>query len=421
MSQSENTPYARQQIGAFVSHGPERLDGRDHGPLKGLTFAVKDLFDIAGYKTGGGNPEWLDSHQAASETSPLVQRLLNSGATCVGKTVCDELFYSFVGVNVHYGTPKNVSSPGRVPGGSSSGSAAATAAGLCDFALGSDTGGSIRIPASFCGLFGLRPTHGRLDLSHAMPMAPSFDAAGWFARDAGIFNQVASVLLDNPGLSASSQISSIQTKNDPSYEEIAAEHLLIADFAFDKCDPETALPLKKFIQTIENKFPHVEHLTALPQGLDFDRALESFRIIQAYETWRSFGSWIEARKPDLGPGIRERMMIARDVKETEQTNARVYQNEITQLLTAVLLPGSVLCLPPVASLPPPVDVDLRTLDEFRRKTLSLVSLASLSGLPQLTIPATRNNNCAIGLSFMGWKNSDDALCQLASRLAVYKN
>ncbi|MGI9378786.1 MAG: amidase family protein, partial [Methyloligellaceae bacterium] len=144
---------ADDKIGAMVAHGPDYISGKENGSLSGLTFAVKDLFDIAGYPTGGGSPEWLASHDPADQTSPLVTALLDAGADCIGKTVCDELFYSFVGVNVHYGTPININSPGRVPGGSSSGSSAATAAGLCDFAIGSDTGGSVRIPASFCGVF----------------------------------------------------------------------------------------------------------------------------------------------------------------------------------------------------------------------------------------------------------------------------
>ena len=164
-------PVMDERIGAFVPHSLPPMAGSGQGPLVGHTFAVKDLYDIAGYATGGGSPDWLRTHEPATQTSGAVQRLLDAGADMVGKTVCDELFYSFTGANAHYGTPVNVRAPGHLPGGSSSGSAAATAAGLCEFALGSDTGGSVRLPASFCGLYGLRPTHGRVDLSHAMAMA----------------------------------------------------------------------------------------------------------------------------------------------------------------------------------------------------------------------------------------------------------
>ena len=184
MSRAPAKPH--DSIGAFVPHSPSPIAGADDGALVGLGFAVKDLFDISGHVTGGGSPAWLASHAPAHTTSPLVTTLLAAGADLLGKTVCDELFYSVAGENAHYGTPHNVRAPGRIPGGSSSGSAAAVAAALCDFALGSDTGGSVRVPASFCGLYGLRPSHGRVSLEHALAMAPSFDTAGWFTRDAAL-------------------------------------------------------------------------------------------------------------------------------------------------------------------------------------------------------------------------------------------
>ena len=172
----------RDPYNAFCKHGPDRLTGAAAGPLAGLTCAIKDLFDIAGYVTGGGNPDWHASHEAARRTAPVVQKLLDAGATIVGKTHTDELSRGIFGENAHYGTPINPKAPGRVPGGSSSGSAAAVAGQLVDFALGTDTGGSVRVPASFCGIYGLRPSHGRLPFEGVLPQAPSFDTIGWFAR-----------------------------------------------------------------------------------------------------------------------------------------------------------------------------------------------------------------------------------------------
>ena len=157
---------------------------------------VKDLFAIEGRKVSNGNPDWYAAANPATETAPVIRRLLDAGATLTGVTICDEFFYSVLGSNVHYGSPLNVKAPRHVTGGSSCGSAAAVAAALCDFALGSDTGGSIRVPASFCGLYGLRPTHGRIDMTGATPMAPSYDTVGVLARDAGLFRDVGRVLLD---------------------------------------------------------------------------------------------------------------------------------------------------------------------------------------------------------------------------------
>ena len=169
--------------------------GGPGGPLSGLTFAAKDLFDVAGHPTGGGNPDWARSNPIPARHAWAVQRLLDAGASLIGKTITDEVSLGIAGENAFYGTPINVRAPGRVPGGSSSGSAAAVAAGLCDTALGTDTGGSVRVPASFCGLYGIRPTHGRIDFSGVMAQAPSSDTIGWFARDAATFAEVSSAML----------------------------------------------------------------------------------------------------------------------------------------------------------------------------------------------------------------------------------
>src|SRR6185503_755971 len=173
-----------------------RIAGREGGPLSGLTFAAKDLFDVAGRPTGGGNPDWPRGREVPSRHAWAVQTLLDAGATLTGKTITDEVSLGILGENPFEGTARNPRAPGRVPGGSSAGSAAAVAAGICDTALGTDTGGSVRVPASFCGLYGIRPTHGRLDLSGMMAQAPSSDTTGWFARDAATFSRVSEVLLD---------------------------------------------------------------------------------------------------------------------------------------------------------------------------------------------------------------------------------
>ena len=178
------------EINAFVPGLRVHIEGRPDGPLSGLTFAAKDLFDVAGHPTGGGNPDWARSNPVPTRHAWAVQRLLDSGATLIGKTITDEVSLGIVGENAFYGTPVNPRAPGRVPGGSSSGSAAAVAAGICDTALGTDTGGSVRVPASFCGLYGIRPTHGRIDVRGMLPQAPTSDTTGWFARDAETFAKV---------------------------------------------------------------------------------------------------------------------------------------------------------------------------------------------------------------------------------------
>src|SRR5918992_3688700 len=183
------------RLNAFCKDTDAYLEGAAGGPLAGLTFAAKDIFDVVGYVTGGGNPDWKATHEAATHTAWVVRVLLAAGATMVGKTITDEITRGIFGENAHYGTPLNPRAPGRVPGGSSSGSASAVAGELVDFALGSDTGGSVRASASFCGIYGLRPTHGRISLEGVRPLAASFDTAGWFARDAALMERVGAVLL----------------------------------------------------------------------------------------------------------------------------------------------------------------------------------------------------------------------------------
>src|SRR5271155_634032 len=182
-------------FGAFVPGPRLTVAPTAAGPLSGLTFAVKDLIDVAGTPTGGGNPDWLKAQEPAATSAPAVEALLAAGATLYGKTITDELAFGLEGVNAHYGTPVNPACPDRIPGGSSSGSGVAVAAGLVDFALGTDTGGSVRVPASFVGVFGFRPTHGAVSTAGVLPFAPSYDTVGWFARDAGVLRRVGETLL----------------------------------------------------------------------------------------------------------------------------------------------------------------------------------------------------------------------------------
>ncbi len=388
-------------VNAFVPHSPAPIQGAPGGPLSGLTFAVKDLYDTKGDITGGGSPDWLATHEPATHTSPLVTRLLEAGADMIGKTICDEFFYSFIGDNAHYGTPTNTKAPGRMPGGSSSGSAAAVAAGLCDFALGTDTAGSIRMPASYCGLYGLRPSHGRVDLTYAMPMAQSFDTAGWFAREAGLYARLGPYFLAGAG------------------DRRAIEHVVIADWAFDHAEDEVSGPLRAFIDKVKDQFPATSHKKDLPDGLALDQALDCLRIIQGFEVWQNYGAWAKANNPNFGPGIKQRMAMARDLTEDEKAGADKNLPGIKALICAQVPPGTVMCLPSAASLPPPIDMVPENMFDFRVANMSLICLGSLAGLPQLSIPAASVGGVPAGLSFMGWPGGDEALLDLAVQLEGY--
>lgn len=385
-------------VNCFVPHSPPVIKGSTSGPLEGLTFTVKDLYDIAGYKTGNGSPTWLDNHEPATTTAAVVQSCLDAGATMIGKVICDEFFYSFIGENAHYGTPVNSAAPGRIPGGSSSGSVASVAGGICDFSLGSDTGGSVRIPAAFCGLYGLRPTYGRLNLTGATAMAPSFDTAGWFARDLNIFLKIGQVLLDQRSIAAE------------------VEQVRVADFAFDFSDDEITVPLRKWLESDQGNLPLQNPISALPDGIEFDDAREAFRIIQAREVWQTFGAWIEETNPAFGPGVKERMDIAKTVTAEERDAQILYKEKVMTALRDLVPPGTVMALPVTASLPVQVNTDPDILNAYRAKTLSLICLASLSGLPQISIPVTNSNGIPVSLGLIGWEGGDEALLSTAASL-----
>ena len=384
-------------VGAFVPHSPPVISGATEGPLAGTTVAIKDLYDTEGAVTGGGSPDWLRTHEPAKTTAPAVQMLLDAGATVIGKTICDELFYSLQGDNFHYGTPQNINAPGRLPGGSSSGSAAATAAGLCDFALGSDTGGSVRVPASFCGLYGLRPTHGRVALGGGMAMAPSFDTAGWFADNAGLFRTVGPVLLDDTGRAA------------------PIDRLVLAEDSFALADGPVADKFRGVLARAADVLPAQTAIDAANGQIDTWR--NAFRVIQAHEVWQTYGSWVEATQPDFGPGIKDRMAMASGITPEELAEARPVHKAARNHIAALVPVGTVMCLPTAPCIAPPVALKSEELERFRARALSLTCLAGLSGLPQVSLPMIKVDGCPVGLSFIGWAGADEALLGLAEAMA----
>jgi len=391
-------PQSSHALSAFVPHDIKApIAGAATGPLAGLTCAVKDMYDIPGYRTGGGSPEWLAEASEATSPAAAVRRVLDAGATIIGKTICDEFFFSVTGANAHYGTPVNPRAPGRLPGGSSSGSAAATAAGTCDFALGSDTGGSVRVPASFCGIYGIRPTHGRVHLAGAMAMAPSFDVAGWFANGPGVFRRIGQVLLE--GTSHPARIEAVSVLED----------------AFEQADPATAALLRSALAAMATELPAPKQARVAAEGLDPWR--ECFRVIQAFEIWGIYGGFIERRRPRLGPGIRERLAFAAKVSQRDAEEARKLKARARDQVRRLAKPGTVLVLPTAPGIAPRTDVPAESLEPFRANVMRLTCIAGLSGLPQVTIPIGTVSGCPVGLSFIGWAGADEALLDLAALLA----
>lgn len=387
---------AEDPVGAFCPE-PVTIAGAAEGPLAGLRFGAKDLFDVAGHVTGAGNPDWRATHEPAPTTAPAIELLVAAGATLVGKTVTDELAYSLLGVNVHYGTPVNPAAPDSIPGGSSSGSAAATAAGLVDFAIGTDTGGSVRVPAALCGLYGFRPTHGAVPLDGVFALSPSFDTVGWFARDALMLWQVGRVLLPAA---------------DP--DRPAAHRVLLPDDVWDAADVEVLEALAPEVARLAVRFD-LEQLDVLAtEGLP--TWADHFRVLQGHELWAEHHGWLETVNPTLSLDIRNRIDVASQFTEDDVTRAGAARDQIRAHLTDVLGTTAVLAIPTVPSIAPLLDSTDDEFADFRVRTMQLTCLAGLAGLPQVTVPVTRLAEYPVGLSLIGAPGTDQQLIMLASTI-----
>lgn len=383
-------------MGAFCRDNHVALNGSGRGPLTGLRFAVKDVFHIEGARTGFGHPDWLRTHSPAPETAQAVRLLLDAGADMIGKTHTDELTYSLTGENVHYGTPLNPHDPGRIPGGSSSGSASAVAGGLVDFALGSDCGGSVRLPASYCGVLGMRPTHGRVSLRGAISFGPSFDVAGWFAREAPVLERVGRVLL-----------------GEDEMQPTSPRRLLVARDAFDLVDPSVARALEPAVTRVASRFADREDVVASPEGLE--AWFEAFRTLQAAEVWANHGEWVTRTRPTLGPGIRERFEWACGVGAADVAASLPRRDAVVRRLNALLGTGDILCLPTSPRIAPLRDSPTDKVEvEYRHQAMRLLCIAGLGGLPQVSLPLATLQGMPLGLSLVGARHSDLALLELAT-------
>jgi amidase len=366
------------------------------GPLRGTSFAVKDTFDVAGWPSGCGNPTWRATHSAAKVSAMAVRCLLSAGAQLVGKTRTDELAYSLDGCNFHEGAPRNPAAPERLTGGSSSGAASAVAARTIDFAVASDTAGSVRVPAAWCGLIGMRPTHARIPVAGLTPLAPSFDTVGWLARSASLMLKVGAALFGARAMPASA----FALVRDPSIES--------------HTEPETAAALRREFERWTLRLARIDELSL---DIDLPRAAECLRVLQAHEVWNTHGQWIDSFQPSFGPGVAERFAAARMITADQFREASRQRTDVAGRLDAVLPPGRILCLPAVPGPAPRRDASLEQLQLGRTRLLPLTALASLTGRPQITLPLPLNDGTPVGVSLLGWKNGDEELLEIAELLS----
>ena len=387
---------ATDEVGAFVP-GP-RLDipGAADGPLAGLDFAAKDLFDVSGHPTTYGNPDWARTHPPAAGTAPCVSALLQAGARLRGKTKTVELAYGLTGENVWHGTPLNPAAPERFPGGSSCGSAAAVAGGLVEFALGSDTAGSVRVPASYCGVYGIRPSWGAVSLAGARGLAPSFDTAGWFAAGAGTLARVGDVLLPDDGAGALGP-------------------LLRPASAWANTLPETAEALAPALRALERLLGPALPVEVAPEGLP--AFYEHARCAIAEEVWATLGDWIEETRPALGPGVAERFAAARAMDPAKAAAGRAFRRAFAARARALLAGGAVLAFPTAPGPAPLLTATQAEQNAVRESTMGVTAMSGLAGLCEVTLPAGRVEGAPVGFSLLAAPGRDRAALALAAALA----
>ena len=383
-------------VGAFVPGPRLECEPLSVGRLSGLSFAAKDLYDVAGAVTTYGNPDWAATHPPAVATAPVVLALLQAGARLMGKTKTQELAYGMTGENVWQGTPVNPRARDRFPGGSSCGSVAAVAAGLVDFALGSDTGGSVRIPASYCGLFGIRPSHGAVSLAGACALAPSLDTCGWFARSASLLSGVGQVLL-------------------PGGPQGADGPLLRPEEPWVNAQPEIAEVLRPALEKLEQLRGRAIGIRIVPEGVD--SVFDHFRTVQAEEAWATLGAWVEATQPRFGPGVGERFAAAKATDPAIAAPGRAFRRALQARIRPLLAGGAVLVYPTSPCVAPLLTASLGEQDIVRQVTIGVTAIASLCGLPEVTLPVGSAHGAPVGLSLVAGVGHDRALLALACDVA----
>lgn len=362
--------------------------------LQGWSLAVKDVIDVAKLPTGAGNPTWEKTHSVPKQHAKIVQKLLNAGAEITCKTITDELAYSLNGMNVHYPGTTNCLDVNRMCGGSTSGSAVAVGEGVVRIGLGTDTGGSIRVPSSYNNLVGFRPSHGTISGIGVVPLAPSFDTLGWITTTVDDALTVGKVLLEN------NDVDSPVLKNPVLFNSLIS-----------LCEYENELNQ----WANENLDHNVEHCEKLNPSI-MHSAANTFRILQGLEIWQQHGQWITTHSPVFAPDINSRLTWCQTLSREDKNNALKHQQAFNSIFTQYLKNDQFIVMPTTPGPAPLISADKDTLAEYRNKLMMFTCAAGLSGCPQLHLPVFTGNKTAYGISLIGPKHSDLRLLELGKRL-----
>ncbi|CAA2968269.1 outer envelope 64, mitochondrial [Olea europaea subsp. europaea] len=410
----------KEDFGAFVERFellpfPQPPPPAARLPLAGLAFAINDIIDVKGHVTGYGSADWKRTHEAAGKTARLVTALLKNGATCVGKTVMDELGFGMTGENVNYGTPINPQKPSNIPGGSSSGSAVAVAAELVDFAIGTDIIGCIRMPASFCGVLGYRPSHGLVSTTGVLPNSQSLDTVGWFARDPSVLRSVGHVLLQLKTLEPKRMRRFIVADDLFQLPKVPKQKMVYAvSKVTEKLSGYQTPSHMNFGQYIASKVPCLkvfrEESINQQNGISTLKALSSAMfLLQRYEFKINHEEWIKSVKPKFGPDVSDCVQAAITSKTDSIKNLYKVRMEMRAALQSLLKDDGILVIPTVADPPPKLCLKKGLAAEFHDRVYALLSIATMSGCCQVTIPLGKHDDSPISVSFIASHGTDNFL------------
>ncbi|XWS39736.1 hypothetical protein CRYUN_Cryun18bG0079800 [Craigia yunnanensis] len=410
----------REDFGAFLEcfeliPFPQPPPPASKLPLSGLTFAIKDIFDVMGYITGFGNVDWQRTHEPVDKTAVVVTALLKNGAKCVGKTVMDELAFGITGENKHYGTPTNPNMPSNVPVGSSSGSAVAVAAELVDFALGTDTIGCVRVPASSCGILGFRPSHGAISTIGLIPNSQSLDAIGWFARDPSILHHVEHILLQLKAVEPRRARCLVFSDDLFRLSKVPKQKTVyVVSKAIEKLSGYQPPKHINFAQYIASNVPSLkgfcQHSNNLQNGISTLKALSSVMVsLQRYEFKTNHEEWVKNVKSRLGPEISHCVLAA--INTTYENVKILYQvkAEMRAALQSLLKDDGILVIPTIADPPLKLNSKKGYSTEFHDRACASLSIASMSGGCQVSVPLGKHEDFPVSVSFITYHGADKFL------------
>jgi Asp-tRNA(Asn)/Glu-tRNA(Gln) amidotransferase A subunit family amidase len=398
--------------------GDPLVPATGRGPLDGRTVAVKDVVAVEGFAIGAGVPAYLDESRPQAASAASLGRLLDAGASVRGIAQTDQFAYSIAGRNAAYGTPPNPAVPGAIPGGSSSGPASAVALGEADLGLATDTAGSIRVPASYQGLWGLRTTYGAVSRAGVLPLAPSFDTVGWLARDPAVLEAAALASLEPTDPLASTDPLAPTRPPGPlasTASAAGASRLVTAPALAASATPTVRAAFLAALAGWDSDVASLEDPALGDPALDALYA--DFRTVQAAEAWAAHGAWITAHPGALGADVAARFAWASTVGPGAGHAARRRLDAARRAIEDVL-GDDVLVLPSAASVAPALDADGDEIEAVRAATLRMTSVAGVTGRPALSVPLLTVGGAPVGVCLVGPRGGDVALLALARELAA---